>query len=138
MGARLKSGDGNAERARRVEMGRRIEAAREKLGLLKKEMAAEMGVSASAYTGWIKGDHSMTHAHLTRLVELTGEPSSFFTPEPFAKKGTLERLSRSLGARLGHARVERLLEIPEPTLRKEIDAVIGSHLVGKPARRKRG
>lgn len=126
-----------AELARRVEMGRRIEAARSKLGLQKKELAALIGVTAAAYSGWISGNHSLSSENFSRLVAVTGEPSSFFTPEPIAKKDTVERLSRALGARIGKARLERLLEIPEHELRKELDAIIGSRAVSMATRSKR-
>ncbi len=95
------------ELARRIEMGRRIESARQKLGMQKGELAEALGVSAATYTGWIQGKHSMRNANLARLVEITGEPSSFFTPEPMAKQDTIERLARKLGARIGKARIEK-------------------------------
>lgn len=118
-------------------MGRRIEAARAKLGLQKRELAALVGVSPAAYSGWIRGTHSLTSENFARLVAVTGEPSSFFTPEPIAKRDTVERLARVLGARLGKARIEKLLEIPELDLRKEIDAIIGAFAVSKAQRPKR-
>lgn len=110
-------------------MGRRIESARTKLGLQKKELAALVGVSAAAYSGWISGKHSLSSENFSRLVAVTGEPSSFFTPEPIAKKDTVERLSRALGARIGKARLEKLLELTDAELRKEIDAIIGARAV---------
>ncbi len=126
-----------AERARRVEMGRRIESARVKLGLQKRELAALVGVSAAAYSGWIAGKHSLSAENFARLVAVTGEPSSFFTPEPIAKRDTIERLARALGARLGKARLEKLLDLPENDLRKEIDAVIGARAVALATRPQR-
>lgn len=126
-----------AERARRVEMGRRIESARSKLGLRKKELAALVGVSAAAYSGWIRGNHSLSSENFARLVAVTGEPSSFFTPEPIAKRDTVERLSRALGARIGKARLEKLLEFTDAELRKELDAIIGARAVALGMRTRR-
>jgi len=129
---------GDIEVARRKEMGRRIDAAREKLGLNKGEMAARIGVSAATYTGWIKGTHGPTVQNLRRIVAVTGEPSSYFNPESLAKRDSIEWLSRALGARLGHARIERLLDLPASRLKKEIDAIIGQFIVEQTPKKHRG
>lgn len=117
------------EVARRQEMGRRIEAARQKLGLQKQEFAQKLGVAASTYSAWISGRHSMSNENMNRLVKATGESSSFFNPEALGKRDTLEWLAKELGTRLGKARIQRLLDIPESRLRKEIDAIWGAYLL---------
>lgn len=114
---------------RRQIIGRRIEASRTLMGLSKQGFASLIGVSGGTYTGWIKGRHGMTSENFSRLVAITGEPASFFNPESLAKRDSIEGLSRQLGTILGKSRMQRLLQVPEARLKREVDAVVGHYIV---------
>lgn len=123
---------GSAEVESRRQMGMRIDAAREKTGMNKGEFARKIGVTPATFTGWIQGKHSCTTENLRRIVEVTGEPSSFFNPESLTKRDSIERLSRDLGTILGKARLQRLLQVPDKRLRREVDAIIGEFVTEHP------
>lgn len=123
-----------SSQARRLEMGRRIRAAREKRGLLAQDLAAEMQVAPATVSGWEHGRHAPSLENLARIAEITGEPTSFLNPEALAGRGSIEQLARRLATALGQRRLEKLLEIPEKRLCREIDAILGSEVVRLPDR----
>ncbi len=125
------------ERERLLEMGRRIEAAREGLGLQQNEFAVLVGVEPPTVSGWESGKHGVTSANMARIVTITGEPSSYFMPERLPKKNTIERLSRELGTILGKPRLLNLLDMPEKRLRRDIDAILGEFIIQERERRPR-
>ena len=121
--------DRDTEAERRTEIGKRIRLARLKKGLQQNDFAQAIGVKPGTVSGWESGRHGIGSANLKRVVMITGEPSSYFLPERFAKKHTIERRARELGAVLGLGRLEALLSLPDRHLLEELDAIIGSYFV---------
>lgn len=113
----------------RKTMGKRIRSARKGAGYQQNEFAEKIGVKPSTACGWEKGKYSPRAEHIRKIVSLTGESSAYIQPEKLGKKDTIEWMSRDLGAVLGKARLRRLLELPETQIRREVDAMIGQHLV---------
>ena len=68
-------------------------------------------------------------------VDVTGQAASYLNPEGLPRKDTLGRLGNDLATALGAARTEKLLEVPEKRLSKEIDAIIGAWVVAARSRR---
>lgn len=95
---------------RREEMGRRIEFARNKLAMSKRDFAELVGVSPSSYTAWITGKSSPTMHSLSRLCEVSGVPTSFFNPEKLADVREVDRFAHELVAKLGVDRVQEMLD----------------------------
>ncbi len=119
-----------ADRAERlIEIGKRIRAARISKGFQQNEFAEKIGVQGGTVSGWEAGTHGIGQANLKRVVEVTGEPSSYFLSERLAKKHTITRSARDLGTALGLHRIEALLSLPGRRLLKEIDAIIGARVV---------
>lgn len=128
----------DADARRRLEMGRRIRAAREKAGFRTgREFAAKLGVKPATLSGWEKGHYSPSLSNFNRIIELTRERSSYLNPENLVGRDSLASMANQLAARLGAARLKRLLEMPEPRLLREIDSAIGSYVVSPhPTKRK--
>lgn len=101
---------------RRQEMGRRIEFARNKLKLGKRDFAKLIGVSPSSYTAWISGKSSPTLHSLAKLCEITDIPTSFFNPEKLSDVRDVDRFAHDLVAKLGVERVQELLHASEDEL----------------------
>ena len=101
---------------RRQEMGRRIEFARNKLKLGKRDFAKLIGVSPSSYTAWITGKSSPTVHSLAKLCEITDIPSSFFNPEKLSDVRDVDRFAHDLVAKLGVDRVREMLDASEDEL----------------------
>lgn len=68
-------------RTRRLELGRRIDFARELMGLKKSELADGVGVSRAALSTWISGRHTPSPENLAKICRATRQPASFFSPE---------------------------------------------------------
>jgi transcriptional regulator with XRE-family HTH domain len=107
----------------REHLGRRIRAARMKRGLKGVELARQIGVAPATISGWERGRYEPSLENLRRLVQATGEPSSYFNPERLGKRATIEWLSRDLGSKLGQARLKKLLQMPQesPQTRDRLD-----------------
>jgi len=118
-------------------MGRRIESARQKTDSNKGQFAKEIGVSAPTYTGWISGKYSPSNQNMQRIVEITGESSSYFNPETLKPRNSIDRSARDFGAIAGLTRLKKLLQIPEAKLKRELDAVIGAFAVESASKRQR-
>ena len=101
---------------RRQEMGRRIEFARNKMQLGKRDFAKLIGVSPSSYTAWITGKSSPTVHSLAKLCEITDIPSSFFNPEKLSDVRDVDRFAHDLVAKLGVERVQEMLNASKDEL----------------------
>jgi len=113
----------------KVEMGRRIAAAREKLALNQTEFGRRCGVTQATVSGWETGAHQMTVATLKAVVELTGEPSSYFVPEALRRRDSIEALALTLSGRVSYDHLAALVAMPETELQKGLDAMIGAWTV---------
>lgn len=101
---------------RRREMGRRIEFARNKMQLGKRDFAKLIGISPSSYTAWITGKSSPTVHSLAKLCEITDIPSSFFNPEKLSDVRDVDRFAHDLVAKLGVERVQEMLNASQDEL----------------------
>lgn len=61
--------------------GQRLTVARQRRGHTKKSLAALLGVTARAVTGWEAGEYPPDPHHIDRLVESLGFPAVFFAAE---------------------------------------------------------
>ena len=102
------------ERAR--ELGKRINFAREVLGLSKSELADAVGVSRPAISSWLAGRHTPNPEHLARICEVTGHPASFFSPSG-AEPDDRAAFRRELVAIVGAKTAVELLKLSDDELR---------------------
>ena len=63
-------------------IGKRIRAAREKMGLTQIEVAEKLGLSGVGYGAFERGDSLIGLDYLLRLVQLLGRPITYFTEQP--------------------------------------------------------
>lgn len=112
-----------------VELGKLIKAARESAGFdTHVEFAIAVDVAGSTLSNWEngKGD-GIGIANLIAVARVTGEPLEFFMPPSPNSEDSIWCRARDLGAILKKRRLERLLEMPEKHLLKEIDAIWGAY-----------
>lgn len=64
------------------ELGYRLRAARETVGLTQEEMAQRLGLTLAAYNRYEQAQRRMPVAELRRAAEILGRPPSYFLGEP--------------------------------------------------------
>lgn len=123
----------NEAKARRAEVGRRIDLARELVGLSKRELADACEVSPAAVTGWITGRHAPSPESLVAISRATRKPASFFeiggVAELDAREVFERELVRLVGARVGG----ELLDLTPEEFRTRLE--LGASPLGDAERR---
>lgn len=112
-----------AETILRQEIARRIEFARESVGLSKSEVADAVGVSRATFTGWISGAFSPSRANLSKLCRVTGQTASFFDADEETNATDRQSFRRELYRIAGAETALALLELePEQLLERLSEA----------------
>ena len=104
---------------RRQELGRRIDFARELMGLKKSELAAACGVSRPALSTWISGRHTPNPENLAKICRATRQPASFFSPEGEEIKDE-NAFARELVSKVGASVALEVLALPENELAERL------------------
>lgn len=62
-----------------VTLGKWVRSERERLGYSPRSLSDELGIDKSSLYGYERGDRSMPHVHLRKMVELGAEPATLLT-----------------------------------------------------------
>lgn len=115
-----------------VTLGQRIIAARERAGLMQRELAAKLSISASALSEVETGQHGIEVKRLAEIAEITGASGSWLLPSPVPEAHSIEQMSHRLAEIIGPKKLRLLLELRPEQLIREVNSIIGAHLSEPP------
>ena len=109
-------------RARRLELGRRIDLARVGIDISKSALAAACGVSPATVTGWLTGRHAPTPESLVAISRATRKPAAFFEVGGLDDRDAREVFERELVRLVGAKIASEVLELSSTELRERLSS----------------
>ena len=112
--------------ALRREVARRIKSALAKKRMKRVDLARAVGVGATTVNSWITGRAAPGAENLVRVSKVLEVSVSFLIPSGFTSRDSIEKKGEELAIRIGPRLLDRLLELPEQRLRRELHGSAGT------------
>lgn len=97
-------------------IGKRIQKAREEIGISQEELAARLGVSQAALSNYELGKRRLYLANIQQIADVLNKPLSFFMDEPAKEIKTTPHFKNPTMSKI----IELLTELPQD----EIDQIL--------------
>ncbi len=112
--------------ALRREVSRRIRSALAKKKMKPADLARELGLSPTTINSWMTRRAIPGAENLVRVSKVLEVSVSFLIPSGFTSRDSIEKKGEELAIRIGPRLLERLLDLPEQKLRRELHGIVGT------------
>lgn len=112
--------------ALRREVSRRIKSALARKKMKRVDLARAVGVGPTTVNSWISGRAAPGAENLVRVSKALEVSVSFLIPSGFTSRDSIEKKGEELAIRIGPRLLDRLLDLPEQKLRRELHGIVGT------------